>query len=113
MMPGTWLPSCATRSHQPNFVRAHRLLVSKGIKFKILFTHRQGSTPTQVPSWFKKSLDLQISPLVGQFKKINAFLGYTICFNETVYDKWCLDISVGQTENDLEHGVVKRWLNSV
>ena len=27
---------------------------------------------------FKKSLDLQISSLVGQFKKINAFLVYTI-----------------------------------
>ena len=44
---------------------------------------------------FKKSLDLQISSLV----EINAFLVYTICFHETLRDKWCLDKSVGQTEN--------------
>ena len=62
---------------------------------------------------FKKSLDFQISSLVGQFKKINAFLVYTICINETFQDKWCLEKSVGQTENDLEHGFVKHWLNSV
>ena len=37
---------------------------------------------------FKQSL--QISSLVGQFKKINAFLVYSIFFNETVNDKWCL-----------------------
>ena len=45
---------------------------------------------------------------MGQFKKINAFLVYSICFNETVKDKWCLDKSVGQTENDLERGFVKK-----
>ena len=44
---------------------------------------------------------------MGQFKKINAFLVYSICFNETVKDKWCLDKSVGQTENDSERGFVK------
>ena len=36
---------------------------------------------------FKKSLDFQISSLVRQFKKINAFLLYTICFNEAFHDK--------------------------
>ena len=44
---------------------------------------------------------------MGQFKKINAFLVHSICFNETVKDKWCLDKSVGQTENDSERGFVK------
>ena len=61
-------------------------------------------------------MDFQISSLVGQFKKINAFLVYTICFNETVHDKWCLAkryVSVGQTEYDLEGGFVKQWLNPV
>ena len=62
---------------------------------------------------YEKSLDLYISSLVGQFKKVNAFLIYSICFNETVHDKWCLDKSDGQNENDLEHGFVKHWLNSV
>ena len=45
-----------------------------------------------------------MSSLVGQFKEINAFLVYTICFHETVRDKWCLDKSVGKTENYLEGG---------
>ena len=57
------------------------------------------------------SLDLQISSFVGQFKKRNAFLVYTICFNETVHDKWCLNESVGQTKNDLEHMVKLRLGN--
>ena len=35
-----------------------------------------------------------------------------ICFNETAHDKWCLDKSVEQTENDFERGFVKNWLNS-
>ena len=61
---------------------------------------------------FKKSLGLQISSLVGQFKNINAFPVYSTCFNETVNNKWCLDKSVGQTENDLEPCSVKQWLNS-
>ena len=61
----------------------------------------------------KKSLDLEISSLVGLFKKTNASLVYTICFNETVHDKWCLDKSVEQTERDLERDFVKHWLNSV
>ena len=38
---------------------------------------------------------------------------YTICFNETAHNKLCLDKSCGQTENDLERGFVKHWLNSV
>ena len=44
---------------------------------------------------------------MGQFKKINAFLVHSVCFNENVKDKWCLDKSVGQTENDSERGFVK------
>ena len=52
----------------------------------------------EVKLWsrFKKSLDLQISLLVG------AFLVNLKCFIEIVHDKWCLDESVGQTENGLE-----------
>ena len=40
---------------------------------------------------------------------------YTVyaLINETVHDKWCLDKSVGQTENNLERGFVKHCLNSV
>ena len=38
---------------------------------------------------------------------------YTICFNETAHNKLCLDKSFGQTENDLERGFVKHWVNSV
>ena len=48
---------------------------------------------------FNKSLDLQISFLVGSFKKINAFLDYLIWSNETVHVKWCLHKSVRETEN--------------
>ena len=47
------------------------------------------------------------------FKKINAFPVYSICSNETVNGKWCLDKSVGQAENDLERSFVKQWRNSV
>ena len=56
---------------------------------------------------FRKSLDPQISSLVGYFKKTNAFLVYFICFNETVHDKWCSYKSVRQIENGLERGFVK------
>ena len=50
----------------------------------------------------------EISFLVGYFKKICAFLVYSICFHETVHDK-CrrLDKSTGQNENVLERGFVK------
>ena len=48
---------------------------------------------------FNKSLDLQISFLVGSFKKINAFLDHLIWSNETVNVKWCLHKSVRETEN--------------
>ena len=48
---------------------------------------------------FNKSLDLQISFLVGSFKKINAFLDLLIWSNETVHVKWCLHKSVRETEN--------------
>ena len=47
------------------------------------------------------------------FKKIGAFPVYTICFNENVNDKWSSDEKIGQTENGLERGFVKRWLKSV
>ena len=36
---------------------------------------------------FQKSLDLQPSCLVGQFKKISAF---PVCFIEIIHDKWGL-----------------------
>ena len=39
---------------------------------------------------FRKSLDLQTSFLVGHFKKTKTFLVCTICFHETVHNKWCL-----------------------
>ena len=39
---------------------------------------------------FRKSLDLEISFLVGYLKKRSAFPVYTICFNEIVDDKLCL-----------------------
>ena len=38
----------------------------------------------------------------------NAFPVYAMCYHETVHDK-----SVLQTENGLERGFVKQWLNSV
>ena len=40
--------------------------------------------------------------------KTNAFLVYVIWFNKTVDEKWCLDKSVRQSENDLERGIVKQ-----
>ena len=36
-----------------------------------------------------------------------------MCFNETVHLGRLLGKNVGQTENDLERGFVKHWLNSV
>ena len=60
-----------------------------------------------------KSLDFEISSVLGYFKRTNAFLVYSICFHKTVHDKWCLYKSVRITENDLERGFVKQWLNSV
>ena len=48
---------------------------------------------------------------MGCFKKINAFLVFSICFHKTVHNKWCLDIIVGQIKTD-EHGFVDHWLNS-
>ena len=33
--------------------------------------------------------------------------------HETVPDSWCLDKSVKQTENGLEHGCAEHWLNSI
>ena len=67
----------------------------------------------QLRPWFRNYLELQITLLVGYFKKTNAFLVYSICFHETVHNKWCLHKSVRQTENGLERGFVKHWLNPV
>ena len=36
-----------------------------------------------------------------------------MCFIEIFHDKWCLDKSVGQPENDFECSFVKHGLNSV
>ena len=52
--------------------------------------------------------DLQISSLVGYFKKINASLFYTLCVEVTAFH----DKSVGLTENGLERGFVKHWLSN-
>ena len=56
----------------------------------------------------------EISFLKGNFKKILAFLVYSICFHETVHGK-CgrLDKSTGQNENVLERGFVKLCLKSL
>ena len=43
---------------------------------------------------FSKSVDLQISSLVGNFKKISASPVYAVCFYEPFHDKWCLDRSI-------------------
>ena len=67
----------------------------------------------QLRPWFRKSLDLQITLLVGYLEKTNALLVYSICFHETVHNNWCLHKSVRQTENGLERGFVKHWLNPV
>ena len=53
---------------------------------------------------FNESLNLQIPSLVGCFKKINAFLDFSVCFRKTIHIKWCLDKIIGQIENDLERG---------
>ena len=37
--------------------------------------------------WFSKSLNIQISYLVGYFKKICAFLVYAMCYHENVHNK--------------------------
>ena len=62
---------------------------------------------------FNEFLNFQISSLVGFFKKINAFLVFSICFPKTVHNKWCLDKIVGQIENDLDLGFVKYWPNYI
>ena len=67
----------------------------------------------QLMPLFNKSLDVQISSLVGSFKKINAFLVHLICSNETFHAKWCLHKSVLQTKNGLKGVSVKHWLNCV
>ena len=43
---------------------------------------------------FSKSLDIEISSLVGNFKKISPLLVYASCFHESFQDKWCLDGSI-------------------
>ena len=47
------------------------------------------------------------------FKKINAFLAYSIFFHSTFHNEWCLDKTIGQIENGLKRGFVKHWLNYV
>ena len=63
-----------------------------------------GRVKVLVPS--HTSLDLKNSSIVGYFKKINAFLVYSIlCFHKTVHNKWCLDKKVHEKiENGLERG---------
>ena len=36
-----------------------------------------------------------------------------VCVIEIFHDKWCLDKSIGQTENGSELGFLKHGLNSV
>ena len=48
---------------------------------------------------------------MGCFKKINAFLVFSICFDKTGHNKWCSDKIARQIENDLERGFVKHRLN--
>ena len=43
---------------------------------------------------------------MGNFKKISAFPVYALCFHETFRDK-----SIERTENGLERGFVKQWLD--
>ena len=77
-------------------------------------THRtKYLNKVQLKPRFNESLNLQISSLVGCFKKIHVFLVFSICFHKTVHNKWCLDKIIWQIENDLECGFVKHWLNFV
>ena len=57
--------------------------------------------------------DLFYSTWVVSRNKCFSSLRLLMCFHETVYVKWCLDKSVGRTENGLQHGFVKHQLNSV
>ena len=41
------------------------------------------------------------------------FQSSMLCFIKIAHDKWCLDKSVGQSENGMEHGFVKHRLKSV
>ena len=41
------------------------------------------------------------------------FQSSMLCFIKIAHDKWCLDKSVGQTENGMEHSFVKHRLKSV
>ena len=64
------------------------------------------------------SLKCNLDCALGMFKppdlffsglfQTNVFLVYVICFNETVDEKWCLNKTVRQSENDLERGFVKQ-----
>ena len=63
------------------------------IKFNI---QKEGQTfrvgylnQVQLKPPFSKSLDLQISSLVGYFKTMSAFPVYALWFQETFHDKWC------------------------
>ena len=83
---------------------------------KLVFIFHFGSviyTKSNLDRGLGKNLYIQISSLVGYFKKANAYLAFFVRFNETVHDKWCLHKSVGQTDNGLERVFDKHWLNSV
>ena len=58
----------------------------------------------------KSELGRGLASFLGQ---ISAFPVKTLYFHETFHDKWCEDKSVEQTENGLERGFAKHWLNCV
>ena len=67
------------------------------VKFLIKFNvQKEGQTfrvcylnQVQLKPRFSKSLDLQISSLVGYFKTMSAFPVYALWFHETFHDKRC------------------------
>ena len=67
------------------------------VKFLIKFNiQKEGQTfrvgylnQVQLKPRFSKSLDLQISSLVGYFKTMSAFPVCALCFYETFRDKRC------------------------
>ena len=66
-----------------------------------------------VPGCSRMFRDVPCSGFYRRPKKISASLVDLKCFIEIVYDKWCLDESVGQTENGLEGDFVEYGLKSV
>ena len=70
--------------------------------YHITHVHLLQFSPPSIP-------DILCPPRASRGSAIHVFL---VCFNETAHDKWCLDKSVEQTENDFERGFVKNCLNS-